>query len=613
MTIKRTFDLLDHTLSKVPREDIFGGKANNEWVTYNTKNYVEESRNFALGLIEKGFQKGDIIATISTNRPEWNFIDMGIALSGAIHLPVYPTISEEDYLYILKHAEVKLVVISDEKLLSKLQPVIDQLTGIQVCTVSKIEGVTNWKEISSEESSSSANLVEELEKRKASITEEEVVTMIYTSGTTGTPKGVMLTHKNLISNFIAQTSYHNLGEGHRAISFLPLCHIYERSLNYHFIYKGIAVYYVENLAGILPAITEIKPHIFNTVPRLLERIYDGIINKGKQLTGFKKSIFFWAVRLGHKFDYGKKFGPFFHLQRIIADKLVYSKWRAAMGGNIEVIVSGGAALQGRILSVFGIAKITTLEGYGLTETSPVIAVSNPLKEQIRVGTVGPPLTGVQVKIAEDGEILCKGPGVMKGYYKEPQLTAEVIDKDGWFHTGDVGCFVEDIYLKITDRKKEIFKLSGGKYIAPQMIENKLKESFFIEQAMVVGENQKFASAIISPNFDYLHDWCSKQKLHFENNKALIELPEVQAEFQKEVKEVNKQLGQVEQINRFKLVCEAWTPNTGELSPTLKLKRQFVYAKYQNLVDQIYGKNKAEDDKTAKLSDNFNELKNKLKL
>jgi long-chain acyl-CoA synthetase len=455
-----------------------------------------------------------------------------------------------------------------------------------------IKGAKNYEEILALGSSKKAELEDELERIKNSIQPDDLATLIYTSGTTGVPKGVMLTQNNLVSNFVAHSKMHHLGKDHRVISFLPLCHVYERSVNYHFQYKGMGVYYVGNLNQIVAAIKEIKPHMFNSVPRLLEKVHDGFVTKGKELKGIKKSLYFWALDLTKHFEYNKKYGPLLSLKIKIADKLIYSKWRAALGGNIVYVVSGGAALQPRIARVLGMAKMLNLEGYGLTETSPVIAVNNPAKGELKIGTVGPVLEGYEVKIAEDGEILCKGPGVMKGYYKAPDLTAEVIDSDGWFHTGDIGVFEDGKYLKITDRKKEIFKLSGGKYIAPQMIENKLKASDLIEQVMVIGANEKFASALISPNFPLLHDWCAEHKIHYENNIELIQLPEVIDQIQKEVNLVNKTLGSHEQISRIRLVCEEWTPATGELSPTLKLRRSIVAAKYQHLIDDIYsvGKN-----------------------
>ena len=593
VAVTRTFDILDRYLTEFPRKDALGGKNDGEWYMYSTEEYVEKSHQFAMGLMALGLKKGDKVATVTTNRPEWNFADMGIAMTGLVHVPIYPTIGEDEYKYILQHAEVKVLIVGDQKLYEKINPIAKMLTQIeQVYTFEPVEGADSYEAILEQGKSKKSELESQLEEIKKSIQPEDLATIIYTSGTTGVPKGVMLTQKNLVSNFVAHSKMHNLGKDHHVISFLPLCHVYERSVNYHFQYKGMGIYYVGNLSQIVSAIKEIKPHMFNSVPRLLEKVYDGFVTKGKELTGIKKSLYFWAMDLTRHFEYNKKYGPVLSMKINIADKLIYSKWRAALGGNIVYVVSGGAALQPRIARVLGMAKMLNLEGYGLTETSPVIAVNNPTSGEMKIGTVGAVLEGFEVKIAEDGEILCKGPGVMKGYYKAQDLTDEVIDKDGWFHTGDIGVFEDGKYLKITDRKKEIFKLSGGKYIAPQMIENKLKASELIEQVMVIGANEKFASALISPSFPLLHDWCSENKIHFENNKELIRIPEVIEKIQKEVQIINKTLGSHEQISRIRLVCEEWTPASGELSPTLKLRRSIVASKYQHLIDDIYSVGKS---------------------
>ncbi|WP_245792671.1 AMP-dependent synthetase/ligase [Tangfeifania diversioriginum] len=590
MTIKvtRTFDILERYIHEFPREDALGGKKDGEWYTYSTEDYYKKSHQFALGLLALGFKKGDKIATVTSNRPEWNFADMGMAMTGVVHVPMYPNISDEEYKYILEHSEVQMLIVGNNRLHKKLKPIVKELPDLKlVFSFEKLEGVKNFEEILELGKSKRLDFEAELDKLKNSILPEDFATLIYTSGTTGVPKGVMLSQNNLVSNFVTHSRMHHLGKKHRVISFLPLCHVYERSVNYHFQYKGMGVYYVGNLNQIVTAIKEIKPHMFNSVPRLLEKVYDGFVAKGKELSGIKKLLYFWALRLTRHFEYNKKYGPLLKLKIKIADKLIYSKWRKALGGNIVYVVSGGAALQPRIARVLGMAGMYNLEGYGLTETSPVIAVNNPAKGEMKIGTVGPVLEGFEVKIAKDGEILCKGPGVMMGYYKSPEMTAEVIDKNGWFHTGDIGVLEEGKYLKITDRKKEIFKLSGGKYIAPQMIENKLKTSNLIEQVMVIGENQKYASALVSPNFPLLHDWCAEHKIHFENNKELIKIPEVFAQIRKEVDEINKTLGNHEQINRIRLVCDEWTPATGELSPTLKLRRNAVAVKYQQLINEIY--------------------------
>jgi long-chain acyl-CoA synthetase len=466
------------------------------------------------------------------------------------------------------------------------------------------EGVRSFAEIIEEGKKYADKYKDEVERTKSEIKPSDLVTIIYTSGTTGNSKGVMLTHNNLITNALSTSTLHELGYGHRALSFLPLCHVYERMMNYHFQYKGLSVYYVENMGTISEAIKEIKPHIFNTVPRLLEKIYGNIIGKGKNLPWLKKQIFFWAINLGLKFRLEGN-SAFYKFRLKIARKLIFSKWREALGNEVVVMSSGGAALQGRLEKIFWAAGLPVIQGYGLTETSPVISCSPLRIGEIKFGTVGPVIDNVEVKIAEDGEILCKGVNVMLGYYKAPELTAEVIDKDGWFHTGDIGVFEDGRYLRITDRKKEMFKLSAGKYIAPQPIENKLKESFFIEQAMVIGENEKFASALISPNFVFLHDWCSIHKIQFRDNKELIDIPEVVEKFSREVREVNKSLGEYEQIKRFRLVTEEWSPQTGELSPTLKLKRNLVAQNYKELIADIYLRSEKDNNVISKIKNGIN--------
>lgn len=617
--VKRTFDILDKCLQEFPRKDALGGKDSKDWYVYNTAEYVEKSHQFAMGLMALGLKKGDKVATVTTNRPEWNFADMGLAMTGIVHVPIYPTIGDEEYSYILEHAEIHLLLVGDRKLYEKLSPIASQLPEIaHLYTFEDVEGAPNFEEILELGKSHQEELKEQLEQIKKDVDPEDLATIIYTSGTTGVPKGVMLTHTNLVSNFVAHSKMHNLGKDHRVISFLPLCHVYERSVNYHFQYKGMGVYYVGNLGQIVSAIKEIKPHMFNSVPRLLERVYDGFVSKGKELKGLKKVIYFWALNLTRHFEYNKKYNFFLKIRIKLADKLIYSKWREALGGNIVYVVSGGAALQPRIARVLGMAGMLNLEGYGLTETSPVIAVNNPNTKVMKVGTVGEILPGVELKFGDDGEILVKGPGVMKGYYKAPDLTAEVIDEDGWFHTGDIGILEEGKYLKITDRKKEMFKLSGGKYIAPQMIENKMKASFFIEQVMVIGASEKFASALISPNFAYLHDWCSQRKIHFQDNEDLIHKTEVLAQLQKEVAAINKTLGEHEEIKRFRLVSDEWTPQSGELSPTLKLKRNYVAAKYKTIIDEIYSVSKSQPGgrfRLPKINLNFdiNEFIKRLKL
>src|SRR6056297_2413447 len=588
MEVKRTFDILERLQTDFQKKDILAGKQNGKWFKYSTSEYIKYSHYFSYGLLSLGFKKGDKIATISNNRPEWNFADMGMAMAGIIHVPIYPTISESDYKYILKHSEVKAVIVSSLSLLNKIKPLVDKVKRIKkIYSFNEIEGIENWVQIIEAGRSHEKQYKEKLKEIKNSIVPKEMVSLIYTSGTTGNPKGVMLSHHTLVSHFISPSKAHKLDNNHRALSFLPLCHVYERMMNYHFQYKGLSVYYSDSLGSIANDLKEVKPHIFNTVPRLLEKVYDKILSKGKNLPYIKKVIFFWAVNLGLKFKLEKNYRPFYNFKLKIARKLIFNKWKESLGNNINVIVSGGAALQQRIGKVFWAAGIPIIEGYGLTETSPVIAVNffDPLNA--RLGTVGPVLENVKVKIDNTGEILCKGPNLMLGYYKEPKITKEAIDEDGWFYTGDIGNLDKEGYLTITDRKKEMFKTSGGKYIAPQVIENKLKESFFIEQLMVIGENEKFASALISPNFKFLHDWCSIHKVQYRDNKELVQLPEVIARYQKEINKYNQELGETEKINRFRLVCEEWSPQTGELSPTQKLKRNVVFEKYKDIIAEIY--------------------------
>lgn len=587
MEITRIFDLLDQYREKFTMDDALAGKEQGIWVRYSSEKFIEKSHLTSYGLMALGLKKGEMVATISNNRPEWNFVDMGVCMAGLVHVPIYPTISQEEYEYILEDCKPRLIFVSDKALYDKIKPIADAKGVMDVYTFNEVETAKNYSEILELGEKNADKYREELDKIKASIKPSDLFTLIYTSGTTGFPKGVMLSHNNLVSNFITTAKVHTLGFGDKSLAFLPLSHVYQRMVTYHFMNKGIAIYYAENMGTIMNNVKEIKPEIFLTVPRLLERVYDGIIAVGKDLSGIKKSLFFWAVNLGLRFELNRANGWWYHFKLGIADKLIFSKWREALGGNIKIIVSGGAALQPRLARVFSAAGITLLEGYGLTETSPVIAVNDQAKNEIMFGTVGPVIDDVEVKIAEDGEILCKGPNVMLGYYKQPELTKEAIDQDGWFHTGDIGVLVDNHYLKITDRKKEMFKLSSGKYIAPQIIENKIKESFFVEQAMVVGENEKFASALISPNFPFLHEWASRHDIKFRDNEELVARKEVVDRFQQEVDETNKSLGDHEKIKRIRLVQEEWSPQTGEMSQILKLKRRVLYERYGGILHDIY--------------------------
>lgn len=605
MEVTRTFDIIQLNIEEYPRPVMYGGKKENEWITYSTDEVRDYIDWVSYGLLSMGYQKGDKVATISGNKPEWNFVDLGLAQAGMIHVPIYPTIGTDEYEYILEHSDVKVIIVGNKSIYSKVSPVAGKLAQLKdIYSFDPVDGVKPFSEIIEAGKKNSERLKDELIKIRESIMPEDLVTIIYTSGTTGNSKGVMLSHNNLVKNAITTSKAHHLGYGHRAVSFLPLCHVYERMVNYHFQYKGISIYYIENMGTISESVKEIKPHIFNTVPRLLEKIYDNIVARGRNLPWLKRQIFFWAVNLGLKFRL-KQNSQFYRFRLGIARKLIFSKWKEALGGELEVMVSGGAALQSRLEKIFWAAGLPIIQGYGLTETSPVIAV-NPLRiDEIGFGTVGPVIEGVEVKIAEDGEILCRGVNIMMGYYKAPDLTAEMIDSDGWLHTGDIGVIEGGKFLRITDRKKEMFKLSAGKYIAPQVIENKLKESSFIEQAMVIGENQKFASALLSPNFSFLHDWCSIHKIQFRDNNELIEMSEVLDRFSREVREVNKSLGEFEQIKRFRLVTEEWTPQTGELSPTLKLKRNYLAKEYKDIISEIYFNGDKESNVIGRIKNGIN--------
>ncbi len=590
MKATRTFDILERGIEIYNGRAVLAYKQNGSWVEFNIHAYTENVNNLSYGLLALGLKKGDKIVTVSNNRPEWNFVDMAVSQIGMIHVPIYSTISAEEYKHILSHSESKLVFVENKALYEKLLPIVNDIPAIMgIYALSNTEGLPSWIEIADNGKANAHKYVDEVISIKNSVKPSDIASIIYTSGTTGLSKGVMLSHENFLSNVIATAPRLPIVAGDKTLSFLPLCHVLERIVNYIYQYSGMTIYYAESMATIGDNIRELNVHAFSTVPRVLEVVYDKIITKGKDLTGIKKHIFFWAVNLGLRFEFNGKNGWFYALQLKIARKLVFSKWNEALGGNLKMIVSGGAALQPRLARVFWAAGIPVLEGYGLTETSPVIAVNHfQQPNSTRFGSVGPILENLEVIIAEDGEILMKGPSLMVGYYKDENLTKEAIDKDGWFHTGDIGRIEDGKFLFITDRKKEMFKMSSGKYIAPQVIENKLKESFFIEQAMVVGENEKFITALISPNFSFLHDWCSRHKVHFENNKVLISIPEVNARFQREINTLNKQLGDFEQIKRFRLVEEPWTSLTGELSPTLKLRRKILFDRYKPIIEEIFG-------------------------
>ncbi len=570
------------------KTDALAGKdEDGQWKKYSTQEWLDNSRHVSYGLMKLGVKKGDNIASITFNRPEWNFLDMGIQQIGAIHIPIYPTISDKDYAYILKHAEVKHVFVAGEEMYRRIKHIVPDIPSIEaIYTFRDLVGIQHLNELM--ELGKENPCPEDLQKIKESITPEDLATIIYTSGTTGTPKGVMLTHNNIISNFKAVSYIPPYGPEHRAMSFLPICHIYERMMNYTFLYKGLSMYYVANMGVIAESLREVHPHVFTTVPRLLEKVYDKILIRGRNLKGIKKQIFFWANNVGLRYELGKeKRNPLYALKLKIARKLVFSKWKAALGNNLDIVVSGGAALQPRLNRIFWAVGIRVLEGYGLTETSPVIAVSDFSPGGIRFGTVGPVLRGVKVKIADDGEILVKGPNVMKGYYKDPALTREVVDEEGWFHTGDVGMIEPGGQLRITDRKKVIFKTSFGKYIHPQLLENALKESPFIDQSMVIGENQQFPAALIVPDFNHLREWCRVKGIPYTTNAEMITMPRIKARYRKEINHYNQRFGSYERINRFELLDHEWGVETGQLSATLKVRRSYLAKIYAEEINRLF--------------------------
>lgn len=586
MEPSRLFDLLDrYQLLFLPKDDVLAGKINGEWVKYNITTYREIVDNISLGLLELGVKKGSRIATISNNRPEWNFIDMGILQIGAIHVPIYPTISEEDYKYVLNHAGVDYVFVAGKELYRKIEHILPEIEHIKdIYTFSKIDEHKHLDELI--ELGKSSLDPEELEIIKDSIEEDDVATLIYTSGSTGFPKGVMLTHKNILSNVKAAAPIFPVDQTSVGLSYLPLCHVYERTVNYILQYLGVSIYYAENMATIVDNIQEVKPHIMTTVPRLLEKVYDKIMAKGRKLTGLKRQLFFWSVNLGLKYQFDQEDKLLYNLELKLANKLVFSKWREAFGGRMRAIVSGGAALQPRLACIYNAAGIPVVEGYGMTESSPVIAVNTFEKGKRKIGTVGPPLNNVEVRISEVGEIQVKGSLVMKGYYKDEKMTSETVI-DGWLHTGDIGLIDEDGMLKITGRIKEIFKTSMGKYISPVLLENRIKETPFIDQIIVVGENQKFAAAIVVPDFEHMKSWCKIKEIPYTTNSEMIQNKEFKNRIKREIDCFNKFFGETEQIKKIELIDHEWTVESGELAANLKLKRTFILLKYKDLIEKIF--------------------------
>jgi long-chain acyl-CoA synthetase len=593
----RLFDCIDFQLENYPKEDTLAAKEEGGiWRKYSTSEVRDTVDKLSAGLLHLGIGPNDMsiegrdkIAVISNNRPEWIFLDLAVQQIGGVLTPIYPTISVNELEYVMNDASVKLIFVSDLALYEKVQSIRSTIPTVKaVFTFDYIQQSLHWKEILNK---STREDMDRMKTIRDGIGNEDLCTIIYTSGTTGVPKGVMLSHKNILSNVMnVEEVFRPIfsGKDNKALSFLPLNHIFERVVSYQYLFSGCSIYFAESLDKIGDNLKEVKPTVFATVPRLLEKVYDRIIGKGQELTGIKKKLFFWAVDLGDRYQIDKNQGWLYNTQLALANKLIFSKWREGLGGNIKAIVTGAAACQVRLLRVFSAAKIVIMEGYGLTETSPVISVNRFDDKNRRFGTVGPLINGVEVKLAEDGEITCKGDNVMMGYYKQPELTAQVISEGGWFHTGDIGIWVEGKFLKITDRKKEIFKTSGGKYVAPQPIENKMKESPFIEQMMVVGADQKFAGALIVPNMSNLTEWCQKHQV---NNKGtthqLLNDPKVIELYKGIVEEYNQAFNHVEQVKKFELLDAEWTIDGGELTPTLKLKRKVIMEKYRNAVERIY--------------------------
>ena len=585
ITIQRLFDIPYYQLENYANENMFVTKTEGIWIGTSTLNFIEKVNNISRGLISLGIKQGDKVCIASNNRVEWNIMDIAIQQIGAIVVPIYPNISINEYLYIFKDASIKLCVVDSIELYKKIESIKSQVESFDLLyTFNDIKNIPNWNEISDRAIETS---IHEVEKRKSEINNMDLATIIYTSGTTGNPKGVMLSHNNILSNVEGCRPKIPADENSKVLTFLPACHVYERMLHYLYMTIGASIHFAESLDTIGENIKEVKPEVFTAVPRLIEKVFEKIMAKGEELTGLKRILFFWAVKLAEEYEVSGK-SIWYKFKLSIARLLIFSKWQEALGGKVNAIVSGSAALQPRLARMFFAAGLPILEGYGLTETSPVISV-NCFKKGIKIGTVGTLLENVKVKFAEDGEILVKGPNVMMGYYNLPEKTKEDIDQDGWFHTGDIGQFVDDKFLKITDRKKEIFKTSGGKYIVPQAMENKFKESRFIEQIMVIGENQKFPAAFIVPNFAYIKEWLIKENIKCDDksNASICLNKNVINKIYEEVNKFNKEYGNWEQIKKVELFDSEFSIDGGELTPTLKLKRKVILEKYKVRFEKIY--------------------------
>ncbi|MGO4919041.1 AMP-dependent synthetase/ligase [Maribacter spongiicola] len=585
--VTRLFDFPYYQLEKHALKEALVSKTNGEWIKTSTQEYIDNANTISRGLLRLGVKPNDKIAVISlTNRTEWNIMDIGILQLGAQNVPIYPTISEEDYAYVLNHSEAKFCFVSCDEVYEKVLSIKDQVKSLEnVYSFEQLSNCDNWSKVL--ELGADTSNQDEVQKLMNAVTPNDLATLIYTSGTTGRPKGVMLSHNNLVSNAIESSKRFPIEDGNtKALSFLPLCHVYERMLIYLYQYRGVSIYYAESLDKISDNLKETSPHVMTAVPRLLEKVYDKIYAKGTELTGIKKKLFFWAVDLGLRYEpYGQN-GWWYETQLSIARKLIFSKWKEGLGGNLGLIASGSAALQPRLSRIFNAAEFGLMEGYGLSETSPVISVNDMREGGFRIGSVGKPIDRTEVKIAADGEICIKGPQVMLGYYKDEEKTKEVI-VDGYFLTGDIGELDSDGFLKITDRKKEMFKTSGGKYVAPQLLENRFKQSPFIEQIMVIGESEKMPAALIQPNFEHIKEWAKRKNITVGDNIDIATNEKVIARIDEEVALANESFAKWEKIKQFRLTPEVWSMEAGHLTPTMKMKRKIIKEKYIDLYNDIY--------------------------
>ncbi len=583
--IKRLIDILPYQIEHFPRTDSVCDKKNGTWQKHSSVEVKDIVDRFSLGLLKMGFRPGDKFAIISNNRSEWNFVDLGILQMGGIDVPVYPTMSEKEFNYIFNDAQVKLVFVSDTDLYKKVERVIPKAKSIEdIFTFDVVDGAKNWTNILS---LADVTFKDELASIKASIIAEDLATIIYTSGTTGVPKGVMLSHKNIISNIQSLIQIMPMNFEHKMISFLPICHIFERTAIYFYLTLGAAIYYAESLEKVVENFQEVKPNYFTTVPRLLEKIYERIMEKGRSLTGLKKSIFGWAVNLANHYDPEGNNNWFYNLRLAVARKLVFSKWIEALGSEVNGIICGAAVLQPRLARIFTAAGIHICEGYGLTETSPVLTCNLFEKGKYCLGTAGLAIPGVKIKIDEDGQILAKGENIFSGYYNKPELTEQAFDEDGWFRTGDIGELVNGRFLKITDRQNEVFKTSGGKFVAPLPIENKMKESWFIKNIMVIGKDRKFTAALVVPDTVFIFNWCKRKGLAELSLNGMIHSQVVKERIWQDIQKYNKRFSHIEQIKKFEILSDDWAVETGELTPTLKLKRKVILEKYKDIIEKIY--------------------------